>query len=236
VSKETLTVEIASLKPHPNNARTHDIPAIMRSLERFGQVGSSIIVQRSTGYIVKGHGTTEAAGRLGWKTVDIQLVDMDDDTARGYLLADNATSDKSGYDKGKLLGLLGEALTLEGTGFDENDVEALTEEVSGKTETKRKYKTAASEAEDIDVESESKDADDAGPEPMKEIPLRMPASQIQTFSQQVLDLQRTWGARTLIDVVGKAVAEAHERWQAQLGASNGKPGSQAGLPELSTEF
>lgn len=225
-----MTVEIDRLKPHPQNARTHDVPKIMRSLERFGLVKFPV-VQRSTGYIVAGHGTIEAATKLGWKTIKIQVIDVDDDTALGYLIADNATSDASSYDKGKLLNVLQSALSLEGLGFDEEDIEALNEEVSGKKAEKKRAPAAA-----IDLEDKESESSDSGTEPMREIPLRMPASKIQEFSKMVLDLQKTWGSRTLIEVVGRAVKETHERWQAQeAGRSRGS--SAAGLPEfVGTEF
>jgi hypothetical protein len=224
-------VEISRLKPHPSNARTHDVPKIQRSLERFGQV-NPIVVQKSTGYIIKGHGTVEAATRLKWSTIDVQIVDMDDDTALGYLIADNATSDSSGYDKRKLLGVLQSALSLEGLGFDEDDIEALNEDVNGKKETKKAK--PSSESIKIEVEDKESESSKSDAEPMREIPLRMPADQIQEFSKLILDLQRAWGARTLIEVVGRAVKETHDRWQAH--EAGGARGSEAGLPELSTEF
>jgi hypothetical protein len=193
----------------------------MRSLERFGQV-KPVIVQRSTGFIVAGNGTTAAAERLGWKQVKVHVQDMDDETALAYLVADNATSDGSSYDKGKL---------LDGMGFDEADIESLQEELQGKTEKNRKTTPA------IDIES--RDTDDTGTgdaEPMREIPLRMSAAAIQEFSRLVLDLQQAWGAHTLIEVVGRAVRETHTRWQASEQVS-GKQGSAAGLPELAgTDF
>jgi ParB-like chromosome segregation protein Spo0J len=229
MSSDVITVEIDRLTPHPQNARIHDIPKITRSLERFGLMKFPI-VQKSTGHIIAGHGTVEAAKSLGWKTIKIQLIDVDDETALGYLVADNATSDASSYDKGKLLGILGSALSLDGLGFDEDDIEAMNEEVSGQAAKKSsKRKVEALDIEDKEAEPDS-DGDSAAT-PMREIPLRMPADQIQEFSQKVLDLQKMWGSRTLIDVVGRAVKETHERWQAQEAGSS-KQGSAAGIPEF----
>jgi ParB-like chromosome segregation protein Spo0J len=230
---DVIEVNISDLQPHPQNARTHDIPKIMRSLERFGLVKFPI-VQRSSGRIIAGHGTVEAAKKLGWTRVKIQLIDVDDDTALGYLIADNSASDKSGYDKGKLVDLLGSALSLEGLGFDEDDIEALREEVSGKKESKRKAPAA-----DIDIESKEAESSDDGSsgsasEPMREIPLRMTSSELKTFSDQIRDLQRLWGSRTLVEVVSRAVLETHQRYQAQ---EVGARGSAAAAPDLiGTEF
>jgi ParB-like chromosome segregation protein Spo0J len=212
MSENVITVSIDALKPHPKNARTHDIPKIQRSLERFGQMKFPV-VQKSSGCIIAGHGTVEAAKRLGWTTIKIQVVDVDDDTALGYLIADNATSDSSSYDKSKLLDVLGSALSLEGLGFDEEDIEALREDVDGKKESKRSAKTAAPAIEVEDREASSEGS--SGSEPMREIPLLMTSTQIQEFSKQVLDLQRLWGSRTVVEVVSRAVSETHGRWQAQ---------------------
>jgi hypothetical protein len=228
---DLVDVEIDKLTEHPQNARQGDIPKIMRSLERFGQV-KPIVVQKSTGYIVAGNHVTKAAKRLGWKTVKVQLIDVDDATAIGYLVSDNASSDKSTYNQSKLLDVLSSALSLEGLGFDEDDIEALNEDVNGKKETKKAK--PSSESIKIEVEDKESESSKSDAEPMREIPLRMPADQIQEFSKLILDLQRAWGARTLIEVVGRAVKETHDRWQAQ--EAGGARGSEAGLPELSTEF
>jgi ParB-like nuclease domain len=227
---EIVEVPIDSLTEHPDNARSGDVPKIMRSLERFGLV-KPVIVQRSTGYIVAGNHVTKAAKRLGWTTIKCVVQDMDDETARAYLIADNATSDGSTYDKGKLLGVLQSALSLDGMGFDEDDIESLNEEVHGKKEdTGRRASTPA-------IEIDDREADGAGEaEPMREIPLRMTAAAIQEFSRLVLDLQQAWGAHTLIEVVGRAVRETHERWRASESVT-GKAGSADALPELAgTDF
>ena len=228
---EVIEVAIDALTEHPDNARSGDIPKIMRSLERFGLI-KPVIVQRSTGYIVAGNHVTKAAKRLGWTTVKAIIQDMDDETARAYLIADNATSDGSSYDKGKLLDVLKNALSLDGMGFDEADLESLQEEVHGKTDKSgRRAPTPALDIEDRESGDDSPDA-----EPMREIPLRMSAAAIQEFSRLVLDLQQAWGAHTLIEVVGRAVRETHTRWQASETVT-GKQGSAAGMPELAgTEY
>lgn len=233
---EITTVEIDKLSEHPSNARKGDIPKIMRSLERFGQV-KPIIVQRSTGYIVAGNHVTKAAMRLGWTTIQAVILDMDDDAAIGYLVSDNSASDSSAYDRGKLLDVLTNALSLEGLGFDEDDLEAMREEQNGKKETKRKPASSVEAIEIEDKEATSSDDSSAGTGPvtMREIPLRMPASDIQEFSKLILDLQRLWSSRTLVEVVSRAVSEAHGRWQAQ--EAGGRGGSAQAIPEfVGTDF
>lgn len=46
MEQEIVTADVEKLTPHPDNPRCGDVPAIMRSLERFGQV-KPIIVQEA---------------------------------------------------------------------------------------------------------------------------------------------------------------------------------------------
>lgn len=216
-------VEIDSIQPHPGNARRGDVNAIANSLTAFGQ-RSKIIVQRSTGFIVKGNHTWKAAKQLGWTHVDVEIQDFDDVQARAYMLADNATSDKASYDKGALLGLLSETLTsLDGTGFTIEDFEALSEEVNAPQE--RGHVRREVEFEDRDV------SDDDGPEPQREIPLRVAAGKIEAFAEQVNDLLQLWELETFADVVLRAIKEAHDRWQAGVGVVGKRADSSDALPE-----
>jgi ParB-like chromosome segregation protein Spo0J len=213
---ETVTVEIEKLTPHPDNPRRGDVPAIMRSLEKFGQV-KPIIVQRSTGYVVAGNHTMEAAKRLGWTTVQVQIVDMDDETARAYLIADNRTSDRGTYDKNVLYRTLQSALgSLEDTGWSQEDLELLGEDISEGTQKRRKK-----------IEIEAKESRDDVQDPVREVVLMFTAEQLDELAGQVADLQQVWDASTLVEIVRRAVSEAHDRWQAGI---NSKRGSDKVLP------
>jgi ParB-like chromosome segregation protein Spo0J len=236
---ELINADIESLKPHPDNARRGDVAAIMRSLERFGQQ-KPIVVQRSTGYVVAGNHTLEAAKRLGWKTIQAVVQDLDDESARQYLITDNATSDRSTYDRdkqSKLLTLEGAALNAAGI-ISDDEWEGIREELSGKREESGGRPTRSIEIETRDSEDdeagtgESSGGGSSGRAPMREIPLRMPASQIEHFSAQVLDLQTLWDMRTLVDIVERAVDEAHQRWQAGVGVDRKAQSADALPPEL----
>jgi len=97
-------------RPHPDNARVHDLGSIAKSLQQNGQ-RAAIVVQSSTGYIVKGNGTwTAAAQLLGWTDIAQLWQDMSDEQALAFLLADNKASDGSSYDPGKLTSALGKML------------------------------------------------------------------------------------------------------------------------------
>lgn len=118
-------VYISSLRYHPENARKGDIDAIARSLCANGQF-SPVVVQRSTNYILAGNHTVKAAVQLGWSTIDVVYVNVDDQAAKKILIAANRTADLSSYDNDLLIELL-ESLNgdLDGTGYTEIDLDVL---------------------------------------------------------------------------------------------------------------
>jgi len=218
---EVERIPIDRVQPHPDNARVGDVDAIALSLEKFGQIPGSVRVQRSTGNIVTGNHTWKAAKKLGWDYIDVVFVDLDDVKARAYMLADNSTADRATYDKRALIGILGKTLTaLEGTGFSEDDFEALSEEMYGRREEKQKVEREEFETRDVK----------SAPEPTREIPLHIRTSEIETFAQKIDDLQEFWEVKTFPEVILRAVSEAHSRWQAGVGRV-GRVGSADSLPK-----
>lgn len=124
-------VPIGDLILHPLNARDHDLPTITESLQTHGQF-ALVYRQKSTGYVIKGNGTTEAALGLGWPTLDVVTLDIDDDQANRILAIDNRASDKATYHEDALTTLLesfGE--NLGGTGFEADDLAELLATVAG---------------------------------------------------------------------------------------------------------
>lgn len=117
-------VTIGSVDFHPENARNHDLDTIKDSLTAHGQY-VPIVVQESTGFVLKGNGTLEAARDLGWTHVSAVLIAVDDDEARRILLVDNRASDQGTYDEDALTNLLaGLGGDFTGTGYDEGDLDA----------------------------------------------------------------------------------------------------------------
>lgn len=99
-SLKSLLVDIVSLTPDPNNARTHperNMISIMQSLQMYGQV-KPIVVRRDKMIIVAGNGTYEAATRLAWTQIAASIVDMTDVEAAGYGLADNRSAELAKWD------------------------------------------------------------------------------------------------------------------------------------------
>ncbi|WP_039828120.1 ParB N-terminal domain-containing protein [Nocardia testacea] len=122
------SVAITDLIPYPGNPRRGDIEQIAASLRKTGQY-RPIVVQRSTSYILAGNHTMQAAASLGWKEIDVHHVDVDDETARRIVLADNRTADKGHYDIAALTELLQDLPDLEGTGYTDADLEALLDSI-----------------------------------------------------------------------------------------------------------
>jgi ParB-like chromosome segregation protein Spo0J len=115
-------VPIEDVAEHPRNARHGDVERIKESLAAHGQY-APIVVQASTGLIIKGNHTYRAAAQLGWEYIDVVRVDVDDEQAVRILLIDNRTSDVGRYDDPSLAELL-ESLgsDLSGTGWDDKEL------------------------------------------------------------------------------------------------------------------
>jgi ParB-like chromosome segregation protein Spo0J len=122
-------VPLDLLHEHPSNARKHDLAVITRSLAGLGQY-RPIVVNRGTktgrpNEILAGHGTAKAAAALGWSTIDVGFVDVDEQTATNILLVDNRASDLAEYDDRLLVELLASLDDLSLTGYDPDDYDQL---------------------------------------------------------------------------------------------------------------
>lgn len=93
-----LAVPIGQVREHPRNPRDGDPDRLRQSLHEYGQY-QTLLVQRSTGYVVKGNNTLEAMRAAGYTHAAVQMLDLSDDDALGMALMDNWTSDVSTYDR-----------------------------------------------------------------------------------------------------------------------------------------
>lgn len=128
---ESLAVPIADLTLWPGNPRQGDVGALSQSLNRFGQV-RPILVQKSTMRIVAGNHLYRAAAALGWDRIACIVTEMSDKQAKGFVAADNRTSELGSFDNDLLAVLLADIArndTLEGTGYDADDLDALLAKV-----------------------------------------------------------------------------------------------------------
>ncbi len=102
----------------------------MESLEVNGQY-RPIVVRRGTNEILAGNHTWKAAVELGWATVKVAFVDVDDEGARRIVLVDNRSNDLATYDDKALTALLSELQGFAGTGYDQTDLDTLLASLTG---------------------------------------------------------------------------------------------------------
>lgn len=124
---------IASLCPYPGNPRRGDLAAIKESLEANG-LFRPIVANRRNNEVLAGNHTVRAAKELGWTEIAVSWVDVDDEQAARIVLTDNRTNDLAGYDNETLADLLIELPSLEGTGYDRDDLDALLADLGVKPE------------------------------------------------------------------------------------------------------
>lgn len=123
----TKDIRLDELTPHPQNPRRGDVDNIRESLARFGQY-RPIVVQASTNHIIAGNHTWRAAKAEGWRTIKATIIDVDDETARAILVADNRLADLGSYetvDLTELLRSIEREGGLAGTGYTTADLAAL---------------------------------------------------------------------------------------------------------------
>lgn len=133
------TVPTKDLNVYYKNARRGDVDLIMESMKHNG-VYKPLVVNRGTktgrpNEVLCGNHSLMAIRRLAdenpqderWQTVDVYVIDVDEDQAKRTVLVDNASNDKSTYDVEDLVNLLTELPTLEATGFTRDEVDQLLE-------------------------------------------------------------------------------------------------------------
>lgn len=135
---DTVTVSLAELKRHPRNYQIHpqdQLAHIIRSIEEHGFYRNVVIARDNT--ILAGHGVTEAAQMMGKRRIPVLRLDLDpnDPRALKVLTADNEINNLAEVDDRLLTELLREImhsngepdpLLLEGTGFNTDQLSALT--------------------------------------------------------------------------------------------------------------
>ncbi|MBW3637361.1 MAG: ParB/RepB/Spo0J family partition protein [Armatimonadetes bacterium] len=128
INESVEMVPVSRLTLHPQNVNQGDAGAIFQSIEANGFYGV-VVAQRSTGRILAGNHRYEAAKMAGLGEIPVAWVECDDATALRILLADNRTARLGRDDDAALAELLAEisnsAGTLEGTGYDGDDLDQL---------------------------------------------------------------------------------------------------------------
>ncbi len=128
---ELIEFALADLKLAPYNPRIHPESAInklVKSIEHYGFT-NPVLVQRSTNMVVAGHARVKAARKLGRKTVPGIPLDLTDQQAKAYNIADNRLQDETEFDFTPLADLLLELddgeFDMDLTGFDPDEIAKL---------------------------------------------------------------------------------------------------------------
>lgn len=133
------STRITQLKFYPSNARRGDIDLIADSLRVNGQC-KPVVVNKGThapdlaDTLPAGNHTVMAAQRLGWHHVDTHYVDVDATAAKRILLADNRANDQAAHELEELAALVGDIGNLGGTGFTQDDLDAILEALDNTTD------------------------------------------------------------------------------------------------------
>ncbi|GHI41100.1 ParB/RepB/Spo0J family partition protein [Streptomyces violascens] len=129
-----LAVPVEQLAAYHRNPRTGDLDAIAESLDVHGQYKPIVVNKGSlTGRpneVLAGNHTLKAAKRLGWSDIAVTWLDVDDDTAAKIVIVDNRTSDLAGYDTALLADILTDLPDLDGTGYDQEQLDQLLDDTS----------------------------------------------------------------------------------------------------------
>ncbi len=125
-------VSVDEVDPHPDNANVGNVEVIKESIKINGYY-APVIVQASTGYILAGNHRYLAAKSLGYASVPVIYVDVDDEEAKRIMVADNRTTRIGHDDDESLMRLLEDIgsseLGLLGTGFTHADLQTLQDAV-----------------------------------------------------------------------------------------------------------
>lgn len=127
-----LTVEhvpVGDLRTYHRNPRKGNTAVIAQSLTVNGMY-RPVCVNRGThtgrpDEVLAGNHTLMAARDLGWDTIAVTYIDVDDDQAARIVAVDNRSADLATYDDRLLLELLADLPDLDGTGYDPGDIEDL---------------------------------------------------------------------------------------------------------------
>lgn len=116
---------IDQIRPYSNNPRViaRAVDAVVESIRRFGFLNPILVDEH--GVIIAGHTRYWAARKLGLTEVPVIRLDLPEEKARLYRIADNATADVAEWDVNKLVAELRLCDSLT-EWFDESELERLT--------------------------------------------------------------------------------------------------------------
>lgn len=209
-------IETGTVQPHPKNVRKGNVDVLARSIQRYGQM-APIVVQQSTGNIIKGNHTWKAIKLLGWPYIAATMADVDDDTAYGYLLADNKASDLAEYDKEALarnLGELADAGKLTGTLWTADEMDDLQAAIGTIETLAQEFKGDYSDDPVDRAKRMERELTRVAPK-MREVPIVVTVEQHTVFMSNIKVLQDDYKTGGAIETILVAVQREADRVRAE---------------------
>jgi ParB-like chromosome segregation protein Spo0J len=143
---DALARPIATLKLDERNARKHErrsLDTIKTSLSTYGQ--QKPIVALTSGVVIAGNGTLEAARELGWDRLAVVTFDNEDEArARAFAIMDNRSAELSSWNQDQLIESLqsfDESL-LKSVGFTDEALKTMIEKTHVEFDTTSKLNSA----------------------------------------------------------------------------------------------
>jgi DNA modification methylase len=132
-------VPVSSLKPHPDNPRTHSKAQVRKIAESIRTFGFRMpVVIDPTSRLICGHARIEACKMVGIDRVPaVRVTDLSDAQLRGLMIADNRLTDLSAWDDKllaenlKVLSDLDLNFEIESIGFDYGEIEQRVLSIEG---------------------------------------------------------------------------------------------------------
>lgn len=222
---ETKMVPLADLTPFPGNARLGNRKKLVESLEENGQYRSLIVRQAGTELIVlAGNNTMAALEERGDDTARCEIVTCDDQTALRVNLVDNKSNDEATYDDAARAQLLSLLDGLDGTGYEEDEVDALLARFEEEEIAPLQEDPAASyndDAEERQARVKSHGGDDSKTmesRGIRDIFIPLPVAQADELGRLIMELREQWGALPQGEILLMA-ARVAQRVASQSGLS-----------------
>jgi hypothetical protein len=211
---ETRMIDLGELTMFPGNARRGNRAKLLESLEANGQYRSLIV--RDTGdelVILAGNNTYEALEERGDPRARCEIVTCDDQTALRVNLVDNKANDEATYDdraRAELVSLLD---GLDGSGYEEDEVDALLarfeeEEITDFQEPEVSLNDDAAERVQRVKSHGGPDSATMESRGIRDIFIPLPVAQADELGRLIMALRETWGALPQGEILLKAARVA----------------------------
>lgn len=135
---ERVRLPLSSLVPNPRNSRIHpeaQLDHLAKSVKKFGQP-KPILARRENAMIVAGHGILEACRRAGVTEVEVDLWNVDQQTADLFMVGDNQLPKLARDDAEKVRAILQGIgiVEAEALGFDQGALDKMLKDSAAEVE------------------------------------------------------------------------------------------------------